>query len=232
MSKVLFGDMMKDIVIFGAGSIAKLAAHYFRTENQFNVAAFCVDDEFYTPSAIFGVPVVPFSQLPEKLPPESYELFVGLGYQELNRARQRICGKIADLSYSLASCISSRAVILNDDAYGKNCFIMEGAVLQPFSRIGNNCICWTNSIVAHESVVGDNCFLSAGSVIGGMSVIGDNCFLGINATIRNDVTIGNNCVIGAGSVILNDLRDNTLVASRSTPPAKMPASVALRFIDL
>lgn len=232
MPEALSGDRMKDVVIFGTGAIARLAAYYFRAGSQFNVAAFCVDDEFYASSTVLDIPVVPFSQLPAELPPESYEAFVGLGYQKLNRVRRRVCERIAALGYSLASCISSRAAILNEGSYGKNCFIMEGAVLQPFSRVGNNCICWTNSIVTHESIVGDNCFLSAGSVIGGMSVIGDNCFLGVNATIRNGVTIGNNCVIGAGSVILNDLKDDTLVAAHSTPPAKMPASVALRFIDL
>ena len=38
--------MAKEIVIFGNADIARLAYHYFRTDTDRTVAAFCVDDEW------------------------------------------------------------------------------------------------------------------------------------------------------------------------------------------
>lgn len=226
---------MKKLVIFGTGSIARLAACYFNARSAYSLCAFCVDDSYYDNGdrrgTLMGRPIIPASALVDSCPPDTHEAFVGIGYQDLNSARQRICQRLIGLGYSLASCVSPDARIFDKEAHGWNCFIMEGAVLQPFSRLGNNCICWSNSVVAHESIVEDNCFLSAGCVVGGMAHIGHNTFLGINSSIRNNITIGKDCVIGAGCVILNDLKDGSLTSLRSATIARVGAREALRFID-
>ena len=223
---------MKPIIIFGAGTMARLAWHCFEEETMYSVAVFCVDDEAYSASEFCGLPVIRSSQLAEQWEPASCRLFVALGYQNLNRARRNIFEKFQSLGYEFISCLSPRAFILNDGNIGKNCFVMEGAVLQPFSSIGDNCVCWSGCIVSHESHIGNHCFLSAHSVVGGMTRIGDHTFLGMNATVRDAVQVGKNCLIGAGSLVLEDLADDSLVAERATPVSVCNASEALRFIGI
>lgn len=222
---------MTPVIIFGAGTVARLAWRYFEEETPHSVAAFCVDDALYTRDAYCGLPIVRSSELEELWPPDACHMFVALGYQDLNRLRQATFEKYTALGYDMISCISSKAII-NGGTVGKNCFVMEGAILQPFSSVEDNCICWSGCIVAHESRIGKHCFLAAHSVVGGMACIGDNTFLGMNATVRDAVRVGKNCLIGAGSLVLTDVDDDGLVAEKATPVAACKAHQALRFIKI
>lgn len=223
---------MKPVVIFGAGTIAKLAWHYFKHEAQYDVASFVVDDSLLTKNTFCGLPVITDSQFLKQWHPESCKMFIALGYQNSNKLRKNIFNKYKNYGYDFVSCISSRAFIMNEGDIGKNCFIMEGAVVQPFSHVGDNCIIWSGSIVSHESSIANNCFLAAHSVVGGMARMGDSSFLGMNATVRDNVQIGESCVVGAGSLVLFDLEDNSFVSVNTTPVAGCSAQEALRFIEI
>lgn len=223
---------MKPVVIFGTGTMARLAWHCFKTETTCSVAAFCIDDEYFHAETFCTLPVVCASKLYTAYPPEKYRIFVALGYQKLNKIRRDIFERYKKIGYESASCISLKALISNEQSIGENCFVMAGAILQPFSVVGNNCICWSGCVVAHESRVGDHCFLAAHSVIGGMATVGDATFLGMNSTVRNAVHVGKRCLVGAGSLILEDLADDSLVVAKATPVSPTPASAALRFIDI
>lgn len=223
---------MKPVFIFGAGTMAKLAWNCFENETEYSVSSFIVDDSLHSQEKFCGLPVISSNDFMQKHQPESCLLFIALGYQKLNSSRQFVFERFKELHYRFISCISSRAMIMNEGNIGKNCFIMEGAVIQPFSRIGDNCILWSGSILSHESSVGNNCFLAAHSVVGGMASIGDNTFLGMNTTVRDHVKIGKSCLIGAGSLVLSDLEDNSFVSANATPVAEYSAQEALRFIEI
>lgn len=212
--------------------MAKLAWRCFEEETMHSVAAFCVDDKYHTTNNFCGLPVIPASQLIKQWPPASCYIFVALGYQNLNKIRKEAFEKHQMLGYDFVSCISSKALIMNNGNMGKNCFVMEGAILQPFSKIGDNCICWSGCIVSHESSLGNHCFLAAHSVVGGMASIGDYSFLGMNSTVRDTVRVGKNCLIGAGSLVLADIDDDSLVAEKNSPVSSYKASEALRFIGI
>lgn len=212
--------------------MAKLAWRCFEEETMYSVAAFCVDDECYVEHQFCDLPVIPSSKLYSQWPTDSCYIFVALGYQNMNKIRKNIFDRFSSLGYDFASCLSSRAFILNEGNMGKNCFVMEGAILQPFSSLGDNCVCWSGCVVSHESHIGNHCFLAAHSVVGGMATIGDYCFIGMNSTIRDAVCVGEKCLIGAGSLVLADLHDDSLVAEKATPVSSCNASEALRFIDI
>lgn len=224
--------MRERLVIFGAGTIARLAAWHFRQDDKYDLRGFCVDDASYQKQTAHNLPVIRFSQLTRLYPPESCQIFIGLGYQKLNSIRAAACKRFTELGYQLASCISHRAVLLTDSAPGPNSFIMAGAIIEPFTEIGSNCICWAGSIVAHESRIGDNCFLSAGSVVGGMTHIGRNTFLGLNSTVQNGLRIGESCLVGAGCVVREDLSPDSMLSAPVPLKSGVRASQAARFIDL
>lgn len=224
--------MKKPLVIYGAGTVAKLAAWYFQQNNDYDLKAFSVDDAYFQAGALHNLPVIPFSRLPGLYPPHSCHIFIGLGYQKLNTVRAAACKRFIDLGYELASCVSDRALIMTDIKPGPNCFIMPGVIIEPFARIGSNCICWSGSHIAHDSNVDDNCFMAAGCVVGGKSSIGRNSFLGINSTVQNDVSIGQSCLIGAGCVVREDLPEDSMLSAQISIKSKIRASQAARFIDL
>lgn len=223
---------MIPVVIFGAGTVGKLAWSCFKRGNAYRVAAFCVDDAVSGSDTFCGLPVVRASRLAHAFPPSACHMFVALGYQKLNAARRVAFEKYAALGYSFASCVSPQALILNDGQIGRNCFIMEGTILQPFSSVGDNCICWSGSMVSHDSKIGDHCFLAAHSVVGGMAGVGEQSFLGMNSIVRDGVRVGKKCLVGAGSLVATDVADNSLIAEKATPIAPYSAEQALRFIAI
>ena len=91
---------MKPVVIFGAGTIAKLAWHYFKHEAQYDVASFVVDDSLLTKNTFCGLPVITDSQFLKQWHPESCKMFIALGYQNSNKLRKNIFNKYFRENYN------------------------------------------------------------------------------------------------------------------------------------
>lgn len=194
----------RKLVIFGHGDIAQLAHYYFSTDTDFEIVAFTVDSEYVDRTTVCDLPLVPFDRITETYPAEYFQLFIALSYSRLNIIRKEKYERAKSLGYTLASYISSRATVLNDQRIGDNCFILENNTIQPFVTIGNNVTLWSGSIICHHSTINDHVFIASHVAVSGHCNIGEQCFIGVNATIRDNISIGDHCIIGAGSLILSD----------------------------
>jgi len=77
----------RPIVIFGATSQARLAAHFFATDTEREPVAFTVDEAYLDEPEFSGRPVVAFEKVTDYYPPDDYDMFVALGYTDMNRLR-------------------------------------------------------------------------------------------------------------------------------------------------
>ncbi len=195
---------MKKMVIFGAGSLARLAHIHFSNASQYEVAAFTVNEEYLKETKIFGLDVVAYEQIETTHPPDAFSMFVAIGYRRVNRARAEIYGDCKTKGYELVSCIRPEIIGPEHVKVGDNCLIMPNTIVQPFAEIGNDVIIWGGSCIGYQSRIGDHCYIAPAAVIAGNVEIGQYCFVGANATIRDGLTIAPHCVIGAGAVILKD----------------------------
>ena len=159
--------MMKPLVIFGTGDIAQLAHYYFSTDSDYQVVAFTVDAAFATEGRLLGLPVVPFEQVTDHYPSQTYELFVALSYAKLNEVRKSKYLAAKAMGYRLASYVSSRASILNQGQIGENCFVLEDNTIQPFAAIGNNVTLWSGNHIGHHSIIHNHCFIASHVVVSG-----------------------------------------------------------------
>lgn len=194
---------MAKLVIVGAGSLARLAQVYFHRDSAYDVVAFAVHRSYRRETECMGLPLVDLEDLPQLYPPETCEVFVAIGYSEVNRARARVVDAIKARGYRLATYVSSRCSYLSDEPPGENCMIMEDNTVQPFVRIGRNVILWSGNHIGHDSVIGDHCFLTSHVVIAGYTQVEPYCFIGANAVVSGGqpITLGASCLIGAGSII-------------------------------
>ena len=215
--------MTRPLVILGVGELAQLAHYYFVEDAGRKVAGFTVDSQYVTSADFCGLPLVPFEDLERVFPPESHDLFVAIGYTNLNVARAQKCAEARARNYRLASYVSTRASIWPDLAVGENCFIMEGNVIQPFVKIGNNVIIWCSSLISHHVEIGDNCFIASEVTVSGGVKIERNCFIGVNATIREHLTIGESCIVGAGTLVLHDAPQGSGYLAPETRIAGIPS---------
>jgi sugar O-acyltransferase (sialic acid O-acetyltransferase NeuD family) len=196
---------MADLLIFGAGDIARLAHRYFETDSPHTVAAFTVDRDYRKADSFCGLPLVDFETVPERYPAQRFQMFVALSYARMNRLRADKYFRAKEMGYSLVSYVSSRCSYLTDPP-GDNCFILEDNTVQPFVRIGSNVTLWSGNHVGHDSTVDDHCFVTSHVVISGNVKIGAYCFLGVNSTLRNSIVVAPETLVGAGAVIMKDTK--------------------------
>jgi sugar O-acyltransferase (sialic acid O-acetyltransferase NeuD family) len=219
---------MADVVIFGAGDIARLACHYFTHDSQHTVAAFAVDGAFRSADTFLERPLVDFADVARLYPPDRYEMFIALSYTRMNHARAEKYEEAKQRGYRLATYVSSRCTYLAQDPPGDNCFILEDNTIQPFVKIGSDVTLWSGNHIGHDSTIGDHCFISSHVVVSGHVHVQPYCFIGVNATLRNGLTIGSETLIGAGAVIMKDtdpksvyVPDRTAVFPRTSDKVKL-----------
>ena len=191
---------MAQLLIFGAGDVARLANVYFRTDSPHQVAAFVVDAPFKTADTFDNLPLLAFDEALERFPPAEYAAFVAIGYAKMNRVRREKYDQMRTAGYALVSYISSRCTYLTTPP-GDNCFILEDNTVQPFVTLGNDVTLWSGNHIGHDSIIEDHCFITSHVVVSGHVRVGSGSFLGVNATLRNAITIAPESLIVAGAVI-------------------------------
>ena len=157
-----------------------------------------------------GLPVTSSDDMETKYPPEKYEVFVAVAGGKLNYDRRKVFEFVKEKKYTLASCISPKAIIGSDVTIGENCFIMENSVIQSGAILSDDIIIWPNCYISHLSKIANHCHFAAGVTIGGNTTIGQNSYLGLGCIIADDIVIADNNFITMGSVVRKSTRENKI----------------------
>ena len=221
--------MNKPLIIFGSGKIAEVVAYYAMQECGLTVTAFTVDNEFKKSDTFLGKPLISFEDLRALYPPDEYDMFVAIGYHELNKLRAEKCLAAKAQGYQLISVVSPNTALASNILYGENCFIMPPCIIHPCVRLGNNVFVWSGAMIGHHSLIADNCWLTSSCNIGGNVVMGENCFVAMNATVGHSVRIGQHCFLGANTLVTKDLIDEGVVIAESSKPIKLNSTQFLYF---
>jgi sugar O-acyltransferase (sialic acid O-acetyltransferase NeuD family) len=206
--------MPKRAVIFGTSTLGKLIHYHLSHESEYEVVAFSTSAERVSEPSFLELPVVAFEQLEKQFGPDEHELFIAVGYSDLNRSRRRFYAAAKEKGYRLLNFIHPSATIAKNCVMGDNCFVAEKTVIQPFVTVGSNVFFWSGNVIAHEAVIEDHCFLAGNIMIGGHSLIKEASFIGMSVTVRDKVTIGRENVIGMGCCIRKDTGDGEVWFAR------------------
>lgn len=197
----------KQLVIVGTSSNARLVKFYFDTDSEYEVVAFAVNREYKKDDSFEGLPLVPLEDLADLYPPATFGAFVAVGYNHMNKVREKLYHETKSYGYQLVNYISSRCTFLTQYPIGDNCFILEDNTIQPYVKIGNNVVLWSGNHIGHDVTIGDHCYITSHVVISGFVDIKPFSFLGVNATIRDAVTIAEATLVGAGAVIMKSTEE-------------------------
>ena len=223
--------MKKKIIIFGNGPSAEVISKIVLNIKSFKFIGFTVDKKYIQKKKIFGFPVYDFQEILKKFSNKSYEIFISVGYSDMNNLREKIYQKIKKYGYSCPNIIHPLANLPDDLKLGDNNFIMNDVHIHPIVKIGNNNFIWSGAIISHHVEVGDNCWFTSGSSVAGKTNIGNNCFLGINSTITNNISIGNKCFIGARTLISKNLKNKSVVISPADIKHKLDSKQFTVFLN-
>lgn len=204
---------MKKIVIFGAGRVSQLVAHYINAAGIDKVAAFCVDRAYLKDPLVLGLPVIAFEDVEREFTAKDFEMLVvvtfqGISSQWLLRDKSLAAKR---KGYRLYTYIDPRASVDKTVVFGENCVVCPQVIIEPFTKIGNGVIVRTGVYVGHDCRIGDYCFLAPRASISGFAKIRPHVFIGNHATIRDRVTVGEEAVVGAGVTVLKDLQPKMIL---------------------
>ncbi|MBW1711995.1 MAG: acetyltransferase [Deltaproteobacteria bacterium] len=222
----------KRVVIFGTSKLAQLVHFYLTQDSPHQAAAFTVDQAYLDKKEMMGLPVVAFEEVEKTFPPDSYAMFVALGYTKLNSLRAAKYGEAKAKGYQLISYVSSKASWWGETRIGDNCLILENQVIQPFVSLGNDVIIWSGNHFGHDVVIGDHVWISSQVVVSGGVVIEPYTFVGVNATIRDQVRVARENIIGAGALILNDTKPRQVFVAQPTEVYPLDSARFERMMDI
>jgi len=222
---------MKKLIIFGLGKIADVAYQHFMRDSGREIAAFVCDREWIGKGQAVqgGLPIVAFDEVERSYPPANYDMFLALGYHELNQLRARKFAEAKAKGYQLASYVSPRADVGSWFRVGENCLILDGVGIQPGARVGHNVSIWNNTLIGHHSLIGDDVWIAAGATIGGMVEIGRASFIGLNATLGGEAKLGADCFVGAAALVLKSGPDKSVFVQAGTERFRLDSTQFLRM---
>ena len=213
---------MKNLVIVGAGLLGEVVSVYFNRAGEYRVTAFAADRSHVERNPVFlGFPVVDVAELPSLYPPHTHDVFVAIGFRELNRTRARLFNEVKEMGYKCATYVHQSVALWPETTFGENVFVFEDNTIQPFVSVGDNTILWSGNHIGHHSKVGAHCFITSHVVVSGNCSIGDYSFLGVNATLRDSISVGARNVIGPGSLILRSTKDGQVFLPKGTEPREI-----------
>lgn len=208
--------MAKKLVIVGTGLFAEVACVYFEEFTDYTVAAFSCHESYQTGDEIYGRRLLTIENLAPDYSPTDTDIFVAIGYGQMNKTRQRVYEEMKERGYSCATFVHPGVKIWDSTTVGDNVFIFEDNTIQPFTKIGSDTVLWSGNHIGHHSIISEHCFISSHVVISGSCTIGSNVFIGVNSTLHDSLTIGDECLIGAGAIISKNTTSKGVYVTQAT----------------
>jgi sugar O-acyltransferase (sialic acid O-acetyltransferase NeuD family) len=219
---------MKRLIIVGCGQVADIVAKTLDLMGGYEIVCYADDDQSKVNGVYNGKPVVSFNKISISYPPSMHDMFIAIGYKDLNKLRENKYIEAKKLGYRLINVIHPNVGLLNAKI-GDNCYIQDGQSIQDFTQIGNNCFIFSGVLLAHHSRIEDHCWIAAGVKVAGNSVIGARCFMGVGAIVGHMIKIGENSIIGAGALIVKNTTENSVFIAPSTPRYRLDSSEFLKM---
>jgi acetyltransferase-like isoleucine patch superfamily enzyme len=172
---------------------------------------------------------VPYDEVVRRFPPADYQMFVPLGFQQMNAVRAARFHDARNKGYRLISYVNTRHYSLEGVPVGDNCFILDGQSFNLDVTIGDNVTIWSANHIGDRTSVGSHVWISSHVTLAGDVVVGDYSFLGVNSCVSNGVTIAPRTFVGANVLISQNTAEGGVYVA---PPPKHLAMPSDRFLSM
>ncbi len=223
---------MQKIIIIGNSIAAEILYGYLKEDHRYTVLAFSVDKKYITDTKLFDLDIIDLNKLKDIYSVDEYKVVLGMGYNNINKDREKIFKKIKTLGYTVETYIHKDAKIFNDNNIGEGSIVLANSIVEPYATIGKNSVIWANCTIAHHSIIEDNCWIASGTVIAGEARIKSNCFLGVNSTIVNKIILEVFNIIGAHALVSKSTKPNEVYLSRSAEKHRFESADYAKYFGI
>lgn len=215
-------NQMDKVIIYGTGRHAELVAWEMKKYHLNEVVAFTVKEEHLTKEEVNGLPVVPYEKITEIYSSDTYKMFIAVGPQLVNRAREELYLDAKAKGYSFANCVCPSPNFPEDIVIGENVYIDAFSWFSGFIEIGNN-VTIIASMIGHHCKIGDNCFISASTLAGNVT-LEKNVFVGLSSTLGPNITLGEYTVLGMGCTVSKNTEPASVYLNQATQKQRFDSS--------
>ena len=196
---------MKDIVIYGTGSVGRLAFQIVCDINQeskrWNVIGFLDDNEKLHDMELEGLPVFGNTKWLARRP--NVGVSIAIGKSSLRKA---VANKMTNIGHTaIVSLIHPLAWLGRRVQTGVGVIIYPGVMVDPDVSIGSFAVLNKGCTIGHDTIIGDFCTISPGVNIGGAVTVGQGCEFGLNSCTIQGISVGDLSVVGAGACVTKSI---------------------------
>lgn len=220
--------MSKPVAIIGAGRTAAVVAHEFKKLGRPVFGNFIEPQYLGETSAFEQTGPQNLSLMFQSVDPAEVDIFVAIGYQNMNSERARLTKEIRLRGYSLTKCISRDASVSDPGLVEDGCYVGPFSDIQVGARIQEGSFVWSSTVIGHGALIGSYSWVTSGVTVGGDAIVGARCFLGLNSSVSHNVVIGEANLVAAGTHASKSTPEDTLTMN---PAAAQVIGVASRSLD-
>ncbi len=202
--------MENPVIIFGAGSLGRLALDIFNSNNVLTYG-FLDENKALHNTEISETMVLgdPFDDGFLKFIGNKTEAFVAIDHKVM---KKKIVEMLLERRKTMpVNAIHAQAIVSEDAEIGHGILISPGVIINPGAKVGNHVLIHSRALIDVSCTVEDYAEIGAGAIINTGVSIGEGAFIGAGVIIVSGVSIGKNARIGAGSVVVENIKDNDTV---------------------
>lgn len=202
--------MQNPVLIFGAGTLGKIALDIFNRNNVL-VYGFLDDDKKLHNTEIGEIVVLGETDDDGflKIVGQKTESFVAISNTKVKKKIVEILNERRHVMP--VNAIHDRSTVSENAVIGHGNLIMANATVNPYAKIGNHCILHSGAVVDTDAQLADYVSIGTGAMINTGAEIAEGVFIGSGAIIVMGIKVGKNARVGAGSVVIEDVPDNATV---------------------
>lgn len=202
--------MQNPVLIFGAGTLGKIALDIFNRNNVL-VYGFLDDDKKLHNTEIGEIVVLGETDDDGflKIVGQKTESFVAISNTKVKKKIVEILNERRHVMP--VNAIHDRSTVSENAVIGHGNLIMANATVNPYAKIGNHCILHSGAVVDTDAQLADYVSIGTGAMINTGAEIAEGAFIGSGAIIVMGIKVGKNARVGAGSVVIEDVPDNATV---------------------
>ncbi len=202
--------MQNPVLIFGAGTLGKIALDIFNRNNVL-VYGFLDDDKKLHNTELGEIVILGDTDDDGflKIIGQKTEAFVAISNVKVKKKIVEILTERRKVMP--VNAIHERAIVSETAIIGHGNLVMANAAINPFAKIGNHCIVQSGAVVDTDAKVADYVTIASGAMINAGAELAEGAFIGSGSIVVTGIKVGKNARIGAGSVVIEDVPDNATV---------------------
>lgn len=210
---------MKDIVIIGAGGMARETAWLIDENNkvnrEWNILGYISQEKEIKEKNKYHV--IGNDEWLQNYKNTIYAV-CAIGDEKI---RKKIVQKYKNYrNVIFPTIISHQATVSDETQVGEGTIICAGTIITTNIKIGSYCIINLNSTICHDSVVEDFVTINPSTNISGGCVIETECNIGVGTKLIQNIRIGKKTVIGAGAVVVRSIPEGVIAVGCPAKPIK------------